>query len=143
MSGWATSPQAAQIDALIERADRVTEDECDSLSAAWRAAWGLDTERAIDAALNAVRSAGFNAICSASAASGAVFRAVWDADEARSAGCVEDADESRSAGCAALALVVRDLIDEATEWNQAAYDRLTVPWRWTIGSVHPDDQVLR
>ena len=131
MTAWASIPQAVQIDALIERVDRVTEDECDSLSAAWRAAWGLDTERAIDAALNAARSARLNAICSASAASGAVFRAV------------EDADEARGAGCAALALAVRDLIDEATAWNQEAYDCLTGPWRRAIGPVHPDDEVLR
>jgi hypothetical protein len=38
---------------------------------------------------------------------------------------------------------VRDLIDEATDWNQAAYDLLTGPWASVIGPVHPDDVVAR
>ncbi len=50
---------------------------------------------------------------------------------------------AQDASAAAEALVVRDLIDEATEWNQAAYDLLTGPWRRVIGPVHPDDEPLR
>lgn len=38
------------------------------------------------------------------------------------------------------ALVVRDLIDEATPWNQAAYDLLVAPWAAVIGPAHPDDR---
>jgi hypothetical protein len=40
-------------------------------------------------------------------------------------------------------LVARDLIDEATPWDQAAYDLLTGLWRRVIGPIHPDDEVLR
>ncbi len=104
MSGWATSPQAAQIDALIERAGLLTLVECERLAAARAAAWG------------AARAAvGFAARVAA-----------------------QDAAQD-----AAEALVVRDLIDEATEWNQAAYDLVTGPWRRVIGPIHPDDEVLR
>jgi hypothetical protein len=38
-----------------------------------------------------------------------------------------------------LALAARDLIDEATPWNQAAYDELTAPWVAAFGPIHPED----
>ncbi len=50
---------------------------------------------------------------------------------------------ARDATRVAVALVVRDLIDEDTEWNQAAYDLVTGPWRRVVGPIHPDDEVLR
>ena len=47
-------------------------------------------------------------------------------------------DRAAKAGArdVALALVVRDLI--STE----DYDTLTLPWRQTIGPIHPDDKEL-
>ena len=44
-----------------------------------------------------------------------------------------------AARAAAGALVSRDLIGHHPGWDQAAYDRLTGPWRQVIGPVHPDD----
>ena len=32
-----------------------------------------------------------------------------------------------------------DLIGHHPGWDQAAYDRLTGPWRDAIGPIHPDD----
>ncbi len=96
---WADNPQAAQIDALIGRAGRLTDAEVDALGAARGAAWGA----AGDAARYAARGA---------------------------AGAAADVAD---------ALVVRDLIDEATPWNQAAYDLLVAPWAKAIGPAHPDD----
>lgn len=43
---------------------------------------------------------------------------------------------------AAGALVIRDLIGQHG-FTQAHYDLLTVPWRRTIGPIHPDDPDLR
>ena len=127
MSVWADNPQAAEIDALIERAGPLTAVECDRLVAAWVtartaaraaawvaarvAAWDAAGDAAGDAARFAVRFAVRNAV--------------------------------RDAADAAVALVVRDLIEEGTPWDQAAYDLLTGPWRRIIGPVHPDDEVLR
>ena len=120
MTAWATIPQAAQIDALIGRAGRLTLVECDRLVAIGAAAREAAREAARGAARDAARfGAGV-------AAWDAAQVAVWFA-----------------ARVAAGALVVRDLIDEATPWNQAAYDLLTGPWRTVIGPIHPDDADLR
>ncbi len=134
MTAWADNPQAAQIDALIVRVDRLTGDECDRLTeAAVRARFEASAGAAAgDAAGDAARDAAWFA-------AGAAARvAAGDAagDAARDAAWF-------AAGAAAGALVVRDLIDEATPWNRAAYDLLTGPWRRVIGPVHPDDEVLR
>ncbi len=119
MTAWADNPQAAQIDALIERAARLTSVECDRLIEAWAAAgdaaWFAARDAAWFAAWFAVREA----------VREAVRVAAWFA-----------------ARDAAGALVVRDLIEEAAPWNRAAYDVLTGPWRRTIGPIHPDDEVL-
>ena len=37
------------------------------------------------------------------------------------------------------ALAARHLITEGTPWDQAAYDALTMPYRRTVGPLHPDD----
>ncbi len=131
MTAWADNPQAAQIDALIERAGRLTAVECERLVAvrfAVRfAAWVAGRGAGRDAAVVAARVADWSA----------AWEAAWFA--ARAAAWVA----ARAAATAAAALVVRDLIDEATPWNRAAYDLLTGPWRRVIGPVHPDDEVLR
>ena len=120
MTAWADNPQAAQIDALIERAARLTSVECDRLIEAWDATRDAAWVAGRDAAVVAGRVAAWDA----------AWVAAWVA--ARDAAVV-----------AAAALVVRDLIDDATPWNQAAYDRLTGPWRRVIGPIHPGDEVLR
>ena len=125
MSMWATNPQAAQIDALIERAARLTSVECERLIEARRPVWNKARIAARDAAWFAA----------AVAARAAVGFAARDAVAARAA--------ARVADTTAVALVVRDLIDEDTPWNRAAYDCLTGPWRRVIGPVHPDDEPLR
>jgi hypothetical protein len=142
MSAWADNPQAAQIDALIRRARRLTPVECDRLvaarAAAWFAAWDAAGAAARDAAgaaawFAARVAAGAAARDAAGAAAGAAARdAAWFA--ARVAAWFAARDAAR-------ALVVRDLIEEATPWDWAAYDVLTGPWRRVIGSVHPDDEV--
>ncbi len=125
MTVWATNPQAAQIDALIERAARLTSVECERLIEARRPVWNKARIAARDAAWFAA----------AVAARAAVGFAARDAVAARAA--------ARVADTTAVALVVRDLIEEGTPWDQAAYDVLTRPWRWAIGPIHPDDEVLR
>ncbi len=125
MSGWATNPQAAQIDALIERAARLTSVECERLIEARRPVWNKARIAARDAAWFAA----------AVAARAAVGFAARDAVAARAA--------ARVADTTAVALVVRDLIEEGTPWDQAAYDVLTGPWRRAIGPIHPEDEVLR
>jgi hypothetical protein len=126
MSVWATNPQAAQIDVLIERAGRLTSVECDRLAADWTAAWEAAGDAAWDAARDAAREAAWFAARDAVQAWAAVGDAAWDA--------------AWFAADVVGALVVRDLIEEATPWDWAAYDLLTGPWRRVIGSVHPDDE---
>ncbi len=145
MSMWADNPQAKQIDALIERAGRLTPDEIGKLAEdadqdavrAWFAARQVARRVAQDAARHADWFAVRFAVRFAArfAGRGAVRAAVRARFAARFA--------ARDATRVAVALVVRDLIDEDTEWNQAAYDLLTGPWRRVIGPVHPDDEVLR
>jgi hypothetical protein len=143
MTAWADNPQAAQIDALIARAEQLTPVECDRLAAAavrdrlataGFVAGAQDAVAAWDAAGVAAGVAARDAArFGAGVAAGAAVR-----DAAR--------DAARKAAwevsIAAVALVVRDLIEEGTPWNQAAYDCLTGPWRRVIGPIHPDDEVL-
>ena len=123
MTAWADNPQAAQIDALIERAGRLTLVECDRLVAA-RDAAGV---AAGDAA----------GVAAGVAARDAARAAAWDAAR------VAVRFAAGVAAAAAVALVVRDRIGEGTPWDRAAYDLLTGPWRRVIGPIHPDDEVLR
>ena len=125
MSAWADNPQAAEIDAVVERAGELTHAEIKALHVAEArdAAWDAAFDAAWDAAWAAARAAD---------------RA---ADRAAARDAARDA-AGREAARAARALVVRDLIDENTAWNQAAYDLLSGPWRRVVGSIHPDDEVL-
>jgi hypothetical protein len=66
------------------------------------------------------------------AAWGAARDAAWDAVRGAAWGAARDAARD-AAWDAALGLVARDLI--ATE----QYDALTLPWRQTVGRIHPDD----
>ena len=111
MSAWADNPQAAQIDALIARAEQLTPVECDRLT---------------EAAVRAQFAAAAGVAAGAAAAAGDAARvAAW------------------FGAWTVGALVVRDLIEEGTPWDWAAYDVLTGPWRRVIGPIHPDDEVLR
>ena len=112
MTAWADNPQAAQIDALIVRAGRLTSVECDRLATA---TVRFEVRVAVRVA---VRGA------------------------ARDAARDTDWDAAWFAADVAVALVVRDLIDEGTRWDRAAYDLLTGPWRRIIGPIHPDDEVI-
>ena len=137
---WADNPQAAQIDALIGRAGRLTDAEVDALGAARGAAWGAAWDGAEDAARGAAWYAAEGAAWGA--AEGAAWGAAWGAagGAARYAAWGAAGDAARYAADVADALVVRDLIDEATPWNQAAYDLLVAPWAAVIGPAHPDDR---
>ena len=154
MSAWADNPQAAQIDALIARAEQLTPVECDRITeAAVRAQFAAAARvAALVAALVAAGDAARDAArFGAGVAAGAAARvAAGDAarDAARYAARVAAGDAARDAArfaarVAAGALVVRDLIEEGTPWDQAAYDVLTGPWRRIIGPIHPDDEALR
>ena len=137
MNAWADNPQAAQIDAVVERAGRLAPAEVKALhvaaarDAAWAAAWAAARAAAWDVARDADRAAAWDAAWDAAWA--AALDAAWAA--ARVA--------ALAAAWVAGVLVVRDLIDQTTAWNQAAYDALTGPWRTVIGPIHPDDEVLR
>lgn len=131
MNAWADNPQAAEIDQVIDRAGRVTAEEVAAWPAVWQArfaAFEAAWDVAFDAAWHATRAAAFEAA-----------RAVAE-DRARSAGPWA---AIFMAVTASGALLVRDLIDENTPWDQAAYDLLTAPWRTVIGPIHPDDADLR
>ena len=137
MTAAADNPQAAQIDALIARAEQLTPVECDRLAAAavraqFAAAAGVAAGVAAgDAAGDAARDAAWFA---ARVAAGAA---------ARVAAGVAARDAAWFGSWTVGALVVRDLIEEGTPWDRAAYDVLTGPWRRVIGPIHPDDEVLR
>lgn len=115
----ALGPQGAEIVALVERCKSLTHDESVRLAAARNTA----SNAAWVAAWDVVRNT----------ASAAARHAAWDAasDAAWDTASVASWDAARDA---VWALVVRDLI--STEH----YDTLTMPWRTTIGPIHPDDK---
>ena len=124
----ALGPQGAEVAALIERTWALTGDEAERLDAARDAARDAAWGAAGDAAWYAARDAAWDA--AGHAARDAARVAAWVA--ARRAAWYAAWD-------AAVALVSRDLIGHHPGWDQAAYDRLTGPWRQVIGPVHPDD----
>ena len=126
----ALGPQAGQLLALLDTAERLTGDKLRELAAAWNATG----KAARYAARNVARNATWNAARDAAgnAAGNAAVDAVWDAavDVARNAAW-------NAARDAAGALVVRDCLP------QEHYETLTRPWVSVIGKVHPDDEDLR
>lgn len=124
---WADNPQAAQIDALVERALWLNDAEhCDLYENAAK----QQQKMAWKYYRNAARRA--------AAEAGRLRMAVAPAPEAR-------LYTNRVSGAAVsevfCALLIRDVFDDATCWNQAAYDFLTWPWATVIGPAHPDDVV--
>ena len=122
-------PQGPHVAALIARAREITGDEVEKFNAARESAresaWVAASKAAgvaggrESAWIAASESAWVAASESARVtASDAAWGAVWDA---------------------ARALVVRDLIGQHG-FTQAHYDTLTLPWRTTIGPIHPDDR---
>ena len=119
----ALGPQAGQLLALFDTAERLTGDNAQKLAAArdaawyaaWYAAWGAAWYAAGDAAETAARDAAWYA------AGTAARDAAWYAAGA-------------AAGAAARALVVRDCLP------QEHYDILTRPWRTAVGALHPEDE---
>ena len=133
---WADNPQAVEIDALIERAGQLTDNEANSLNLArYSARYAARLTAISDGAARhtAYAAARHTAGNAARLTAGAGY------DSARYAAWNTAGTGYNGAGHAASALVVRDLIDEETLWNQAAYDTLTGPWPEVIGPVHPDD----
>jgi hypothetical protein len=96
----------------------------------WYPLWEIARKAAWDAAWNAAQAAGEQ---------NASHPFPWVKVSIR----FEVSEAASEADQAAGALFARDLIDETTDWNQAAYDLLTGPWRRVIGPIHPDDEVLR
>lgn len=115
-------PSGEYVVALIERCSRLTPEEAERFyavrrEAAWDAAWDAVLDAAWDAAWDAALDAAWYA--ARDAARDATRDATWNAT---------------------WALVVRDLIGDT--FTQAHYDTLTMPWRTTIGPIHPDDAVV-
>lgn len=92
----------------------------DGIDDAWDAMWGAMETCSAGVALDAVRNA--------------VLTFDWDN---RSSDHSTAVDTIENVVCA---LFMRSLIDEATPWNQAAYDLLVAPWAAVIGPAHPDDR---
>ena len=116
-------PQAAEVEALFERAKALTIDEVSALRSAQGVAW--------NAARNASRGTAWNVAWNAAwnAAVDAARDTAWNA-----AGNLAE----NAAGNAARALVVRDLIGQHG-FTQEHYNLLTHVWAAVIGPVHPDD----
>jgi hypothetical protein len=128
----AHGPQTSAIEALIERARRLTGGELTALAAAWDVA---ARDAAVAARIVAWAAARMNASRHAwdavIAARHAAMTAVRVA--ARDARYAAWATAGDAAGAAALALAVRDLIPDD------AYRTLTGPWAEVIGPAHPND----
>ena len=115
-------PSGEYVVALVERCSRLTPEEAERFYAVRRGAGrGAGRDAVWNAVRNAARNAAWNAVRNAvrNAARNAAWDAAWDA---------------------AWALLVRDLIGDT--FTQAHYDTLTMPWRTTIGPIHPDDAVV-
>ena len=128
----ALGPQADQLLALLDTAERLTGDKLRELAAARRAtgnaAWYAAVHAGVHAAHAGVHAARGAAVHAARGAAGYAARnaarnATWDA-------AVDAAVD------AAEALVVRDRLP------QEHYETLTRPWVSVIGKVHPDDEDL-
>lgn len=157
-SPWADTPQAAQIDAVILRASRLAKDEIRALQLAWKkmevAAYAdIAVYEAHEAICVAARGAAW---CSGRLGAYEALKntdllaftpPIWSAliDFSRTtpfdSRILAATDWRPAALGAARALLVRDLIDKSTAWNQAAYDSLVATWASVIGPVHPDDAV--
>ena len=120
-------PQGLHVATLIARVRAITAGEVGRFDAVWNAvrksAWFAASKAAgvagRESAWIAASESAWVAASKAArvTASDAVWGAVWDA---------------------ARALVVRDLIGQHG-FTQAHYDTFTLPWRTTIGPIHPDD----
>lgn len=117
MNAWAGTPQATEIDALIERAGGLTNTDAFVIGAAWnelRGKWQNEyIEATRDAAWKHGRMRGRWGVIAAAAAANPI-----------AVGGI---------GAAGSALLLRDLID------QEVYDFLTAPWAAVVGPAHPDD----
>jgi hypothetical protein len=119
-------PDQSPIEALIERAGRLTLSELAALAASWDAwaavgdaAWGDSWAAVGDAAWASAWTAGDAAGDAAGAAAMAAGAATWSA--------------TMAARAAAFALALRDWL------TQEHYRALTGPWARVVGRVHPDD----
>lgn len=143
MSAWADSPQAAQIDALLERVGRLRVDEAEAIFNLFD-----------DGEDRAVYARAFTASDRHSKQESDVLREVMlEASRVmhwRAVGVQSNQDrwESVRPGVTeaveecATALAARHRIDDRTRWNVAAYVAATFPWRSVIGPMHPDDRVF-
>ncbi len=57
----------------------------------------------------------------------------------RSARVLRDRDLQIVAQVSARALLARDEVGQVEGWDAGAYDRMSAPWRETVGPLHPDD----
>jgi hypothetical protein len=122
-------PDQSPIEALIERAGKLTLGELTALAATWHASDAtLDAWAAARAALGDAWDDAMDATCAAAR------DAAWAAGDARASRAAWDARAAGdAAGDAAFALALRGKL------AQKHYDVLTGPWARVIGRVHPDD----
>ena len=141
----ALGPQADQLLALFDAAERLTGDKLRDLAAARTAARTAARNASWDAARTAAADAAWEASWDAAreAARNAAADAAWYA--AREATMEATGNAARTAAGnaawnasygAAEALVLRDFL------AQEHYDTLTRPWRTAVGALHPDDEDL-
>lgn len=123
-------PQTPAVETLLTRTRALTQEEAEALAEAWRAAWDAAQDAAWEAAWPAAQYVAQDSAWEA--VRGEVWDATWVTARVTAQYAVWDA---------ALALLVRDLIDESTAWNQKAFDILTGPWRSVIGPL-PDDAAM-
>jgi hypothetical protein len=117
------------IEALIERAGKLTLGELTALAATWHASDAtLDAWAASRAALGAAWDDAMDATCAAAR------DAAWAAGDARASRAAWDARAAGDAAWdAALALALRGKL------ARKHYDALTRAWALVVGPVHPDD----
>ena len=127
----ALGPQADQLLALFDAAERLTGDQFRELAAARDAARYAARDAAYDAARYAAYDAAY--VAAWNAARDAARDAAWDAAWNAARNAARDAARD-AAWDAAWALVVRDCLP------QEHYETLTRPWVSVIGKVHPDDE---
>jgi hypothetical protein len=138
----AHGPQTSAVEALIERAGKLTPSELAALAATWTDAWSAKDATSdawcaawdtVDAARDAMSAAGYAARDAVAAARSAAGYAAWTARATLGDGwCGRDAAMAAT-GDAALALATR------SELARKHYLTLTGPWGEIVGPVHPDD----
>ena len=122
-------PQGKEVVALVERAKKLSAEDCKKLDSALDSAWASAWDSARTSAWDSARDSAW----------ASAWTSAWDSASASAR--TSAWDSAWTSALASAGLVSRDLIGKG-KFTQEQYDILTIPWRTAIGPIHPDDAPL-